>query len=86
MNPTFMNYCRTCKYWAVNAHKIGEGCCINVETYLHQNSLQNSHQVAQNFGCPLHEPGSCTCRIYPPEQELVEIRAFLKDRHGITLS
>jgi hypothetical protein len=44
-----------------------------------------SFQTAQNMGCPSHEPGDCPSRVYPPEQELVEIRAFLKDRHNITL-
>jgi hypothetical protein len=79
-----MNFCRTCKYWSVNGHKIGVGTCTNVYAQLRM-SPNVSSEFAQNFGCPLHDPGYCTASLHTIEQELFEIRAFLKDRHGITL-
>jgi hypothetical protein len=80
-----MNYCRTCKHWAVNANKIGFGSCINLKAHLHQSSIAQSYETAQNFGCPCHDRGDCFARIYPPEEELLQIRAFLKDRHNFEL-
>lgn len=61
-----MNYCRTCKYWSLNANMVGLGTCLNVDAMMRVN-YQNSLQTSQNFGCVCHEQGECKQSIWTKE-------------------
>lgn len=47
--------------------------------------VNQGNGTSQDFGCPFHELGTCEALLYPKEKEIIEIRAFLKERHGIIL-
>jgi hypothetical protein len=71
--------CQTCKHWSRNANLIGAGNCLNAEMHmrLYIPNAQGWCMTAQNFGCPCHEPGECTAKVYSEDEEATRLTAFL---------
>lgn len=73
-----MNFCRTCKHWAVSADMIGLGICQNVNVWFR--IFPQELRTAQNFGCVLHADGECKSEISSREQQNTVIDEFLMAR------
>jgi hypothetical protein len=77
-----MNFCRTCKYWAVNSNAIGLGNCTNLDVLFRLIALQ-SFSTTQNFGCVLHESGICTRELEPYSEQSKKALDFMNDRAAL---
>lgn len=71
-----MNYCRTCRFWALNDHMIGAGICTNVERGMRLVREAGS-LTAQDYGCVLHESGAPVPSIYNSEEQASIRQGFL---------
>lgn len=81
-----MNYCRTCKFWSINANMIGVGNCTNLNALMSLQLSQGYFTTAQNYGCCFHIQGESDARLYPKEVERALLQEFLLDRYEIDLT
>lgn len=85
-----MNFCRTCKYWSVNAHAIGQGVCMNaIRTMMATPDAPSSIlRTTQDFGCVCHETGDFGYKLFSPDESFKILQEFLTndDRWKVNVS